>query len=71
MCFVFQDFGAETRVGVDFSSPLKCGGTVLETGAFDGVTYSNSKFFEDYLGWTSILIEVCCRDSNRICPTTD
>ena len=29
----------------------------LELGAFDGVTYSNTKFFEDTLGWTGVLIE--------------
>ena len=29
----------------------------LELGAFNGVTYSNTKFFEDTLGWTGVLIE--------------
>lgn len=29
----------------------------LELGAFDGITYSNTKFFEDTLGWTGVLIE--------------
>jgi len=29
----------------------------LEMGALDGIKYSNTKFFEDYLGWTGILIE--------------
>ena len=29
-----------------FSKPLKCGGTVLEIGGFDGKTYSNSWFYE-------------------------
>jgi FkbM family methyltransferase len=32
-------------------------GFFIELGAMDGVTYSNTKFFEDYLGWTGILIE--------------
>ena len=32
-------------------------GTFLELGAFDGVTYSNTKFFEDSLGWSGVLIE--------------
>lgn len=29
-----------------YSKPLKCGGTVLEIGGFDGKTLSNSWFFE-------------------------
>ena len=32
-------------------------GTYIELGALDGVKYSNTKFFEDTLGWTGILIE--------------
>jgi FkbM family methyltransferase len=32
-------------------------GFFVELGAMDGVTYSNTKFFEDELGWTGILIE--------------
>lgn len=45
-------------------------GTFVEMGAFDGVTYSNTKFFEDTLGWSGVLIEAhpaACRllDQNR------
>ena len=29
----------------------------FEAGAVDGVLYSNTKFFEDELGWTGILVE--------------
>ena len=32
-------------------------GIFLEMGALDGVTYSNTKFYEDTLGWNGILIE--------------
>jgi len=32
-------------------------GFFIELGAMNGVTYSNTKFFEDSLGWTGILIE--------------
>lgn len=32
-------------------------GIFLEMGALDGVTYSNTKFFEDTLDWSGILIE--------------
>jgi FkbM family methyltransferase len=35
----------------------KRGGLYIELGALDGVLYSNTKFFEDTLGWTGILIE--------------
>jgi FkbM family methyltransferase len=32
-------------------------GTFVELGALDGVLYSNTKFFEDTLNWSGILIE--------------
>lgn len=32
-------------------------GYFIELGAMDGVTYSNTKFFEDHLNWSGILIE--------------
>jgi FkbM family methyltransferase len=32
-------------------------GVFIELGALDGVLYSNTKMFEDELGWTGILIE--------------
>lgn len=32
-------------------------GTYIELGALDGVLYSNTKFFEDKLKWSGILIE--------------
>jgi FkbM family methyltransferase len=35
----------------------KRNGTYLELGALDGILYSNTKFFEDQLNWTGILIE--------------
>ena len=35
----------------------KRNGTYIELGALDGVLYSNTKFFEDTLNWTGILIE--------------
>jgi FkbM family methyltransferase len=35
----------------------KQNGIYIELGALDGVLYSNTKFFEDQLGWTGILIE--------------
>lgn len=44
--FVFEHFFLNKRNGV-----------FLEMGAYDGVTYSNTKFFEDSMGWKGILIE--------------
>jgi FkbM family methyltransferase len=35
----------------------KRNGVYIELGALDGVTYSNTKFFEDSLNWKGILIE--------------
>jgi FkbM family methyltransferase len=35
----------------------KRNGIFLELGAMDGVIYSNTKFFEDALDWTGVLIE--------------
>jgi FkbM family methyltransferase len=35
----------------------KTGGVFLELGAMDGVQFSNTKFFEDMLGWSGVLIE--------------
>jgi hypothetical protein len=35
----------------------KQNGKYIELGALDGVLYSNTKFFEDNLNWSGILIE--------------
>ena len=40
-----------------FSEPLKCGGTFVEMGAYNGITFSISLFFEKYLNWRGLLIE--------------
>jgi FkbM family methyltransferase len=37
--------------------PTLQNGTFLEMGALDGITYSNTKFFEDTLNWSGVLIE--------------
>jgi len=49
-----------------FHKPLRCGGTMLEMGALDGVLYSNSKFFEDALGWRTILLEANPNNAKRM-----
>ncbi len=46
-----------TLFNLFFASPTVCKGTFLELGALDGVKYSNTKFFEDTLGWKGVLIE--------------
>ncbi len=40
-----------------FEKPQIKNGFFVELGAFDGLNLSNTKFFEDYLGWTGVLIE--------------
>jgi len=35
----------------------KVNGVYVELGALDGITFSNTKMFEDHLGWSGILIE--------------
>jgi FkbM family methyltransferase len=35
----------------------KTGGNFIELGALDGLLYSNTKMFEDFLGWKGVLIE--------------
>jgi len=37
--------------------PTLRNGTFLEMGALDGVIYSNTKFFEDTMNWSGVLIE--------------
>ena len=40
-----------------YKNPTKYNGTIVEMGALGGQLFSISKFFEDYLGWRSILVE--------------
>jgi len=35
----------------------KCGGTIVEIGALNGISYSNSWYFEQALQWKALLIE--------------
>ena len=37
--------------------PTLRGGVFLEMGALDGIEFSNTKFFEDTMKWTGVLIE--------------
>lgn len=40
-----------------FKHPPRRGGVFVELGAVDGVKYSNTRFFEDTLDWSGLLIE--------------
>jgi FkbM family methyltransferase len=42
-------------------------GTYLEVGAWDGVVYSNTKFFEDELNFKGILIEPIPKTFKQLC----
>ena len=42
---------------VDPEERRSSGGVFVELGANDGVTYSNTLFFEDFLGWRGVLLE--------------
>jgi FkbM family methyltransferase len=42
---------------VDWILKGKRGGTFLDIGAYDGLTGSNSLYFEKYLGWTGVMVE--------------
>ena len=49
-----------------FSSPQLCNGTYVEIGALDGVKYSNTKFFEDTLDWSGVLIEAQPHNAEKL-----
>ena len=57
--YTFHSQGGEDFVVFKqfFSEPLKCGGTFVEMGAFDGLNLSISLFFERHLNWKGLLIE--------------
>ena len=52
--------------GLFYKHPLKCGGTMVEIGALDGMQYSNSWFFEKALKWNTLLIEAQFDNYNKL-----
>lgn len=52
----YSQFGEDKYLNENYFKGRR-GLTYLEMGAMDGVKFSNTKFFEDYLGWSGILIE--------------
>lgn len=58
---------------VDQLFQRKTGGTFADIGGYDGVTGSNTLFFEQYRGWTGVLAEPVAAQRNlaeaaRACP---
>jgi FkbM family methyltransferase len=52
----FSQCGEDAYMNINYFKNKK-NGVYMELGALDGVLYSNTKFFEDHLGWKGILIE--------------
>ena len=59
--YVFNRF-----FSLDGAEPIQRNGTYVELGALDGRTFSNTKFFEDTLGWGGLLIEPSPRNFARL-----
>ena len=52
----YSQLGEDQHIYKKYFSGVR-NGTFLEMGALDGVLYSNTKMFEDVLGWSGVLIE--------------
>jgi FkbM family methyltransferase len=53
----YSQLGEDLFIFKNFINKIVKDGIFIELGALDGIKYSNSKFFEDVLGFTGILIE--------------
>jgi FkbM family methyltransferase len=53
----YSQLGEDLFIFKNFINNIVKDGIFIELGALDGIKYSNSKFFEDELGFTGILIE--------------
>ena len=53
----YSQLGEDLFIFKNFINKIVKDGIFIELGALDGIKYSNSKFFEDELGFTGILIE--------------
>ena len=53
--FMYSQYG-EGEIFVNFFEN-KRDGVVVDIGAFDGLTYSNSRFLVEHLGWRGLLVE--------------
>lgn len=52
-------------MAVDQILGKKRGGTFVDVGGYDGITGSNSLFFEQWRGWTGVLVEPVPSNLNR------
>ena len=52
----YSQFGQDKFID-EYVTKGKQGGTFVEIGAYDGVTYSNTLFFERHRGWSGACIE--------------
>lgn len=56
--FFYSQQGEDRMIyEVYYKNNPKRNGIFVELGAYDGITYSNTKFFEDTLEWNGVLIE--------------
>jgi FkbM family methyltransferase len=53
----YSQQGEDLFIYRNFINKPMSGGIFVELGGYDGITYSNTKFFEDSLGFTGLLIE--------------
>ena len=53
----YSQQGEDVYIHKNFVNTYASDGVFVEIGGFDGVTYSNTKFFEDTLGFKGVLIE--------------
>jgi len=53
----YAQHGQDTFIFNVFFKDLDRQGTFVDVGAYDGVTFSNTFFFERHLGWSGICIE--------------
>ena len=63
----YSQQGEDLFLFSNFINQKRKDGRYLELGAFDGVTYSNTKFFEDELGFTGVLIEPLAEAYKNLC----
>lgn len=53
----YSQQGEDLFIFLNYINQKRDDGIYVEVGALDGITYSNTKFFQDYLKFTGILIE--------------
>jgi FkbM family methyltransferase len=72
MIFYSQQ-GEDVFIYRNFINKKTTCGIFVELGAMDGLRYSNTKFFQDYLDFTGVLIEPTCQfvDLQKNRPTCD